>query len=630
MMVPNCERATTAEVVPNRRNRLSRAWGRVRWKITAIIAFTGASAILIACLALAALNVVVRRESANVVEKQIQMFVQASRSVAPAILDHAGACMGSPMSLKPLLAYTDEAFPRAETSLTIEGSTSAQVLPPGMAIRAVKHPDWVPETGFAGLVADGGQIEIRDVLARKQSACNLTVIFSLPLGSELAKRLSSAAGMDVIPMSPRQFRVHPSQRVLRTIRDNFIPGLSRPASVVLTVRNWETGAMEDWAAYSVRPSYSSTFEGVARLGSQTANWVWLMAALSLTVLLLDAAGVWMSVRFGSAIARTVDDLSSAARQVAGGNFAWRTPLRSKDQLGDLSCNFNNMAMALEQLQKDEADRLRLESELQIARTVQQYLYPHVAPVLRGAAVSGRTLAARTIGGDLYDFFDLGQERIGILCADVSGKGIPAALMMANLQAVARSHFGDKIDGPAAPPAHFVEILNQQLVGRFGDNRYATLFWAEFDTETGVLTYVNAGHPSPILKNSTGETERLNSVGVPIGMFANTRYTATTLHMRPGSRLVIFTDGVTDAENAAGEDFGDERLIEYCRTIVAGKDAKEVADKLMQAVAEWSGGRERFDDTTVVVLDVGPFQATASLDSLRTVSANGLPPRLSSG
>jgi len=94
--------------------------------------------------------------------------------------------------------------------------------------------------------------------------------------------------------------------------------------------------------------------------------------------------------------------------------------------------------------------------------------------------------------------------------------------------------------------------------------------------------------------------------------------------------VIFTDGVTDAENAAGEDFGDERLIEYCRTIVAGKDAKEVADKLMQAVAEWSGGRERFDDTTVVVLDVGPFQATASLDSLRTVSANGLPPRLSSG
>jgi sigma-B regulation protein RsbU (phosphoserine phosphatase) len=228
------------------------------------------------------------------------------------------------------------------------------------------------------------------------------------------------------------------------------------------------------------------------------------------------------------------------------------------------------------------------------------------------------LAARTIGGDLYDFFDLGPERIGILCADVSGKGIPAALMMANLQAVARAHFGDSIDGPAAPPAHFVEKLNQQLAGRFGDNRYASLFWAEYDGQSGILTYVNAGHPSPILRYSTGEIERLNSVGVPVGMFAKTRYTAKTLEMRPGSRLVIFSDGLTDAENAAEEDFGDERLVEYCSTIAVGIDAKGTADRLMQAVAEWSGGRERFDDTTVVVLHVGD------------VPGDSLPPTLSSG
>ena len=604
------------------RNRLRRAWGRVRWKIAAIIAFTGTSAILITCLALAALNVVVRRESANVVEKQIQMYVQASRSVAPAILDQAGACNASPINsggLKPLLAYTDEAFPRAETSLTIEGATGAQVLLPGTATRTVKHPGWIPETGFAGLVVDGGQLEIRDVLARQQGACNLTAIFSLPLGSELAKRLSSAAGVEVTMVSPKPFRVHsPRQQVLSTIQRNFIPGLSQSAAVVLSVRNWETGLAEDWVAYSVRPSYSSTFEDVTRLGSQTANWVWLLAALSVTVLLLDAAGVWMSIRFGSEITTTVDDLSRAAHQIAGGNFAWRTPVRSQDQLGDLSCNFNEMAIALEQLQKDEAARLRLESELQIAQSVQQYLYPHVAPILRGATVSGRTLAARTIGGDLYDFFDLGPERIGILCADVSGKGIPAALMMANLQAVARAHFGDSIDGPAAPPAHFVEKLNQQLAGRFGDNRYASLFWAEYDGQSGILTYVNAGHPSPILRYSTGEIERLNSVGVPVGMFAKTRYTAKTLEMRPGSRLVIFSDGLTDAENAAEEDFGDERLVEYCSTIAVGMDAKGTADRLMQAVAEWSGGRERFDDTTVVVLHVGD------------VPGDSLPPTLSSG
>jgi serine phosphatase RsbU (regulator of sigma subunit) len=611
LIVSNCEGETNPATLSTSRWRRTRqlfrrAWGRVRWKMAAIIIFTGTSTILIACLAVAAMNVVVRRESANVVEKQIQVLVQASRSVAPAILDHTDVCMGSlPQSavLKPLVAYTDEAFPQAQTSLAVEGAAGLKSSLPSQDPAMVRRPDWLPETGFSGLVIDQGQLEIRNVVVQHRGACNVTAIFSLPLGSELAKRLSSAGGMAVKTVAPKPFRAHPTQRVLRTIEGNFLPGLSERAAVVLTVHNWETGVPEDWVAYSVRPSYSSTFEDVARLGSQMANWVWLLAALSVTVLLLDASGIWMCIRFGSDIATAIDDLSSAARKIASGNFAWRTPVRKEGQLGDLVCNFNEMAIALEQLQKDEAARLTLESELQVARSVQEYLYPRVVPVLSGATVSGRTLAARMIGGDLYDFFDLGRERIGILCADVSGKGIPAALMMANLQAVARAHSGDKIDSPAVPPAQFVEILNRQLAGRFGDNRYATLFWAEYNAQNGMLTYVNAGHPSAIVTHSTGEIERLDSGGVPIGMFANRRYTATTLQMSPRSRLVIFTDGLTDAENTAEEEFGDERLMACCATIPAGLGAKGASERVLQAVAEWSVGTEQFDDTTIVVLDV---------------------------
>jgi serine phosphatase RsbU (regulator of sigma subunit) len=611
LIVSNCEGEAIPATLSNsgwRRTRqwFRRAWGRVRWKMAAIIIFTGTSSILIACLAVAALNVMVRRESSNIVEKQIQLLVQASRPVAPAILDHADVCMGSwPQSavLHPLVAYTDEAFPQAQTSLAVEGTVGLKplLLTQGPAI--VRHPDWLPETGFSGLVVDQGQLEIRNVVMQHRGACNVTAIFSLPLGSELAKRLSSAGGMAVKTVSPKPFRAHPAHRVLRTIEGNFLPGMSEQAAVVLTVRNWETGVPEDWVAYSVQPSYASTFEDVARLGSQMANWVWLLAALTFTVLLLDAAGIWMCIHFGGDITTTVDDLSSAARKIAGGNFGWRTPVRKEGQLGDLVCNFNEMAIALEQLQKDEAVRLTLESELQVARSVQEYLYPRVLPVLPGATLSGRTLAARMIGGDLYDFFDLGRERIGILCADVSGKGIPAALMMANLQAVARAHSGDRIDSEGLPPAHFVEILNQQLAGRFGDNRYATLFWAEYNAQTAVLTYVNAGHPSPIVTHSTGEIERLDSGGVPIGMFANRRYSATKLRMPPGSRLVIFTDGLTDAENTTEEEFGDQRLTSCCAAIPVGIDANGVADEVMQAVAEWSVGTEQFDDTTIVVLDV---------------------------
>jgi serine phosphatase RsbU (regulator of sigma subunit) len=583
--------------------------------MVSIITFTGTSTILIAFLAVATLNVVVRRESANVVEKQIQVLVQASRSVAPAILDHAFDCT-TPSSdfgwLKPLLAYTDEAFPQGQASLTVEDKWGARSLLAGPGVTVVKNPNWLPETGFAGLVVDRGQLEIRNVVAQQKSACKVTATFGLPLGSELAKRLSSAAGLEVTPLIPRLFRVpqlgneilrlhSPNQRILRTIESNFMPGISRPAAVVLSVRNWETGAREDWIAYSVRTSYSGTFEDLARFGGQLANWVWLLAALAFTVLLLDAAGLWMCIRFGRDIATTIDDLSNAARQIASGNFAWRSPVRSKGQLGDLICNFNEMAIALERLQKEEAASLKLESELQVARSVQGYLYPRMVPPLCGASVSGRTLAARMIGGDLYDFFNLGQGRIGILCADVSGKGIPAALMMANLQAVARTHLSDRIDSPGA---HLVQTLNQQLVGRFGDNRYASLFWAEYNEHTAVLTYINAGHPPPILVCSTGEIERLDSGDFPVGMFAKAQYTARTLRMQQGSRLVIFTDGLTDAENTKEEEFGDARLIDLCRTsAAAGIGAKELADRVMRAIAEWSVGTEQFDDTTVVVLDV---------------------------
>jgi serine phosphatase RsbU (regulator of sigma subunit) len=620
-IVPHCGATTIPAAVPRSGwprtvHVLRHAWGRVRWKIVAIITFTGASTILIACLAVAALNVVVRRESANVVEKQIQMLVQASRSVAPAILDHAGACTAPTTNfgwLKPLLAYTDEAFPQGQASLIVEDKRGVQSLLPGPGLTAVKNPDWLRQTGFAGLVVDRGQLQIRNLMTQQKGACKVTAIFSLPLGSELAKRLSAAAGLEVTTLFPRPFHVPqfrnqslplhpPNQQIIRTIESNFMPGVSRQAAVVLSVRNWETGAREDWIAYGVRPSYSGTFEDVARFGSQLGNWVWLLAVLSFTVLLLDAAGLWMCIRFGRDISTTIDDLSGAARQIANGNFAWRSPVRSTGQLGDLVCNFNEMAIALERLQKEEAARLRLESELQVARTVQEYLYPRVVPPLRGATVSGRTLAARMIGGDLYDFFNLGQERIGILCADVSGKGIPAALMMSNLQAVARTHLSDRLDSPAA---RFVQALNQQLTGRFGDNRYASLFWAEYNEHTAVLTYVNAGHPAAILICSTGQVERLDSGDFPVGMFANAQYTARTLQMQPGSRLVIFTDGLTDAENTEEQEFGDERLVDCCRAIAAGIGAKEVADRVMQVIAEWSVGTEQFDDTTIVVMDVAP-------------------------
>jgi len=358
---------------------------------------------------------------------------------------------------------------------------------------------------------------------------------------------------------------------------------------------------QDWIVYTVRPGFSRMFEDIATLGRQRANWVSVLLALSVLVLLLYVSGAWMGVRLSRHIVTAIEDLSLGVRQIAVGNFAYRLPVSRNDQLSGLERGFNDMAGGVERLQQEELARQRLEGEMDLARSVQDRLYPRSVPQLKGVTVAGRTQPARLIGGDLYDFFDLGAGRVGFLCADVSGKGIPAALMMANLQAIARGHSGRKRDWPSLRPDEFVEVLNQELTGRFGDNRYATLFWCEYDAATRKLQYINAGNPSAVLIRSSGVVERLESDGFPIGMFEGAKYSAQELYLSAGATLVIFSDGLTDALNVRGEEFGDERVVQCCLGMGAGAEAKEIAEKLTLAAAEWSAGVEPFDDTTLVVI-----------------------------
>jgi serine phosphatase RsbU (regulator of sigma subunit) len=589
------------------RRAFERVWGRVRWKMVAIIILMGGSTVLFAGLAVVIVNVVVRRESANVAERQIQTLVQASGSIASAVLDNVDACAQERVNssgLKPLLAYTREAFPGARISLRMDDSEGTQLLPPQTKASAITKPDWLRQTVFTGLVADNGRLEIRNLAEREEGQCRVTAVFQLSLGAEVARRLSVAGDIEIRPVQPRIFRARLStERIFRTMDTNFVPGSAAPVAVVMTVRDWNTGVAQDWIVYTVRPGFSRMFEDIATLGRQRAIWVPVLLVLSLSVLLLYVSGAWMGIRLSRHIVTAIDDLSLGARQIAVGNFAYRIPVSRNDQLSDLERGFNDMAGGLERLQQEELARQRLEDEMDLARRVQDRLYPRSVPQLKGVTIAGRTQPARLIGGDLYDFFDLGVGRVGVLCADVSGKGIPAALMMANLQAIARGHSGRRRDSPSLRPDEFVEVLNQELTGRFGDNRYATLFWCEYNAETRGLRYVNAGNPSAILIRSSGVVERLESDGFPIGMFESAKYSAQELCLSAGAVLVIFSDGLTDALNVRGEEFGDERVVQCCQGRGAGDKAKDIVERLTRAVAEWSAGVEPFDDTTLVVITV---------------------------
>jgi sigma-B regulation protein RsbU (phosphoserine phosphatase) len=263
-----------------------------------------------------------------------------------------------------------------------------------------------------------------------------------------------------------------------------------------------------------------------------------------------------------------------------------------------------MTQDLEKLREHERQRAILERDIALGREAQQYLYPRRAPVLSRASVWGVTEPARIVSGDLYDFLSFTDNEVGLICADVSGKGTSAALMMANLQAVAHGRLlpFDNTDVRPAPHA-FVAALNRDISGRFGDNRYATLFYGEFDSQTQLLRYVNAGHTAPIFISAQGEVTKLSGGDLPVGMFPDATFQERLLKLPAGSSIVVYTDGVSDALNSEGEEFGEERVMRCLTSLPRPIDAEAICKHLAGKIAEWAVGMERFDDTTILALSV---------------------------
>ena len=405
-------------------------------------------------------------------------------------------------------------------------------------------------------------------------------------------------------MQPRPFRVHPlHRRILSTLETNFVPNSSRPVSVVLSARNWQTGVSEDWVAFELRPHAGWMLEDMSHLGEQRADWVWFIVCFSAGILVLYSAGAWVSGRFLRSVTTSVDRLSAAARHIANGDFSVRIPAPASDQFGELARDFNSMAVSLERLYKEEQIKQRLDSEIEMGWSIQTHLYPPAPFTFRDTTVAGKTLPARVVGGDLYDFFNIDGDCIGILCADISGKGVPAALMMANVQAIANACRIQVSSSGASRPAEFVGMLNREMTGRFGDGRYATLFWAEYNPSSRSLRYVNAGSQPAILVRSNGQISRLASDGFPVGMFADSHYETREICVERGDRLLVFSDGLTDAQNSAEEAFGEDRVIAFCRSMSANATPVQLIDELMGAAVCWSSGAEQFDDITIVFMTV---------------------------
>ena len=253
-----------------------------------------------------------------------------------------------------------------------------------------------------------------------------------------------------------------------------------------------------------------------------------------------------------------------------------------------------IALGRERRQKALEDQRDFEE----ARRIQRKLLPSIVPDVDGFEIATSWQPAAGVGGDCFDLMGFSRSRIALSIADVVGKGIPAALLMSNLQAAVRAFASD-----AAQPGELCQQVNRILCGHIAEGRFISFFYCVADSDLGVLTYSNAGHYPPILVRADGTVERLDAGGAVLGVFSDRTYEQARVSMRQGDRLVLYTDGITEARDEAGEEFGDDRLVALVRQHRACS-APSLQARLVDAVSTFSGGRFHDDATLIVVAAEG--------------------------
>jgi serine phosphatase RsbU (regulator of sigma subunit) len=577
--------------------KLKKAWTAIRWKMVIIFSFFSiVSVAMTACFSIALLNVVIRRGTAYMVEDRIKVIVESRKGLLDTVLDRVEGCEDAPNAalFKAFTADLNAMWPGSQGIVRIWSSAAHGA-----------NPAWLDTPAFSGIVEDRGHTEIRFIRTVKRNGCSVRGLVRIPLGKPFLSQLSAASGLQIVDSQPLILsRYRHEERIASEIEANFVPGSWRPVPVVVVARDWQSGSIESWVICQIRPNYSRTIEDLTRMGLRRAPWVFPLIGIAFGLCLAYACGMVLSFRLSRRIVTVIDLLSHGAHEVGQGNFSVSIPVAEQDQLGVLITSFNTMTTHLRELREQEKQRIILERDITLAREAQQYLYPRFAPVLSGAEVWGITAPARIVSGDLYDFFSLGTNATGLLCADVSGKGMSAALMMAHLQAVAHGRMLVLEHSYAKPsPSELATILNHDLCDRFGDDRYATMFYGEYDSNTRSLRYINAGHCPPILISATGEVTVLPDGDFPLGLFREATYRELQITVSSGYSIVVYSDGLIDALNLKDQEFGEERLLSCCRLLPKRASAESICISLSQRVAEWSMGAEQYDDITILVLAV---------------------------
>lgn len=358
----------------------------------------------------------------------------------------------------------------------------------------------------------------------------------------------------------------------------------------------ESGAWSnDDFTLATRMTFANAVAGLYHHARENPYNALPIALLVLLVLLLIPVAMFNFSLVG-ALGRSVVQPFAAIRDGASalgeGRLGYRIPVLGDDELWDTARAFNQMAAGLERGRELEKERDRMEGELELARRIQTRLLPSHAPRLAGLEIEGRSEPAREVGGDYYDHLVLGDDRVLLVIADVSGKGVPAALLMSAFRASLMSQ------DPATGPAKMAVRLNEFLHHSVEPGKFVTAFVGILDGRTGRLAYANAGHNPPLLMRADGSAEWLAAGGLILGIMPESQFESGEAELRPGDLLLMYTDGVTEGADATGDQFGEDRLVETVRRRRSGS-VGELAESIVREVRAFEGASGPADDLTVL-------------------------------
>jgi serine phosphatase RsbU (regulator of sigma subunit) len=497
--------------------------------------------------------------------------------------------------------------PDAATARTITAGQWAHGAPPAIV------PRWVSLAGgFSGtLVLAGGpapHLVLRSAAATPDR--KRYVVADLPVDAALVARVRTRTGTSMDGLAVTGCGIPPAGTPAAPASRQW--SLFRETVAFIDCTGWDSGDKGRVAVHLVAP-VNGLYDRLAAAGAEplsgTFDFSWsvllrLLAVLGALFLIVQGSAFVMGAVLAKSITSAVHELFVGTERVQQGDFAHRIGIDSQDQLGALAQSFNRMSASMEHLLQVQREKQRLDDELRIARDIQKSLLPSALPAIDGLDIADLCEPAREVGGDYYDFVDLGPGLLGVLIADVSGKGTSAALYMAELKGLllALSH-------SERSPRQLLMSVNHLLADHLDNRSFVTMTYAVIDMNAGTLTVARAGH-TPLIVVSRGHSEVVVPDGMALGLRlpgAAERFEQVlvehTQRLCAGDVIVLYTDGITEAMDRSGEMFGDAAL---ARVLAGhpGLSAAGIRERVLREVRAFVGDADPHDDMTMVVVKLG--------------------------